>query len=715
MQLANENPLGIKIKEITKPEEIRITDDKPKPYNPFKTTTTTTSTTTTTVPSTTATESPSTEEVTKLTGEEVSTSYSTSTIASTSTENPKDSVTEDTNQSSGEHESRDYMDDGVPSEASSIAPPSKASTDGEVEAPLLLFGADSNSIGDDTGNKSVRQTTENGTSVEFDASSELNFDAFSSTTENAYESSTSSDVLATSTENRGEETDLVAATPKNVVVVRVVGGKTESFHISGTDGLQRVEELDVLSSTTESSHEDSDFGRFSSEFSSEPTVNSVESADRKSSKELSTESSSTPSSIEVFDATVIDSVEITKKLDSTLNLNESSTENLTNNSIEVSTPGTTENSSENSSESLLFGEQVYGTVFFSPDEKTTASSSSEEPFETVYFGSTEDGSSSTEGYESSSTFETNSSSESNFASTTLAPASVTEPSSAPKSTSTEAFVESTSRFSYEDEEITIAENPEYPYIPDDLSLHNKDVEEEEKRRLPSKVVEENVSSTAGPSSDESKDEFKGEELSTQGPSLEEIKESHKSDIIEMRAPGEPLLIPEWERTTTTTTVSTVEKIVSEESTTLGPRETATKANEINKTAIFEAAVMGTKTNKSEALTTIETLPNDVDSEEKFGRKEPTTERPTTKGYTDVDDSEEGSASSAQSEFDSSSGDGVSPKDDAESIKLNASGGEDETKMKMYSFFESLAMPNSFLNHLRFVDKENKARGWSTLN
>lgn len=36
----SDNPLGIKIKEITKPEEIRITDDKPKNQLPKSTSTT---------------------------------------------------------------------------------------------------------------------------------------------------------------------------------------------------------------------------------------------------------------------------------------------------------------------------------------------------------------------------------------------------------------------------------------------------------------------------------------------------------------------------------------------------------------------------------------------------------------------------------------------------------------------------------------------------
>lgn len=69
--MGNDNPLGIKIKEITKPEEIRITDEKPK----FKvSTSTSTTTTTTTEPS--PTYPFSTSEPTEATFEAVSTSES---------------------------------------------------------------------------------------------------------------------------------------------------------------------------------------------------------------------------------------------------------------------------------------------------------------------------------------------------------------------------------------------------------------------------------------------------------------------------------------------------------------------------------------------------------------------------------------------------------------------------------------------------------------
>lgn len=156
LQLANENPLGIKIKEITKPEEIRITDDKPKAFKPTKSTTTTTTT-----------QSSDIDEVSKL-QTDATTTVTTESTTQTTTDSPTSTTPriEDTNQSvnSMERESHDYMDDGVTVDdklPGAVAPSTKSAVDGEVEPELLLVGADSNSIGDESSNKSVRQTVEN--------------------------------------------------------------------------------------------------------------------------------------------------------------------------------------------------------------------------------------------------------------------------------------------------------------------------------------------------------------------------------------------------------------------------------------------------------------------------------------------------------------------------------------------------------------------------
>lgn len=566
------------------------------------------------------------------------------------------------------------MEDGISfGDSSSVAPPTKASAEGEVEPEVLLTSADSNSITDDTGNKSVRQTVEHSTSGDFDQSSEVIYS--SSTTEIPTESSTPFSDLST---EGGEVVDLIASsTPKNLVVVRH-GGKTESFHISGTDGLQRVEELDVvLSSTTESSSEDS--AEVVTQSSEQSLIVSTDNIGGKSSEEMvSLESSSSTSFPETFDESATVALAMDKKFDQTSSLNDSSTENLSNNSIEVSTPDDIQ--LESSSELMAVSEKAYDTVYYG-EEKSTASPSSEESFETVYFGPTEDitdSSSTTEGPDNAF-----SSTDGSFSTTEQSSVSVseTESSSTSKSASTESPETSSSRFSFEEEEVTLAENPEYPYIPDDLSIHNKELnEEEEKRRIPSKVLDEPISSTAGPC-DECDIAKSGEVSTTQGASVEDMKISHQMDVIESRAPGEPHLIPEWER-----------------STTLGPDAT-TAANHINKTVTLLEPVI--KVNKSAALT-VETIANDVDSDEKFGRKEPTTERPTTKGY--ADDIEEGSASSAQSEFESSTVEGASPKDDAESIK-NYSGVSNSNENESHAF-EGRSIPNAFENYWRYLRQVN---------
>lgn len=178
LNFANENPLGIKIIEITKPEEIRITDDKPKASVPkFATTMMTTMTTKTT----STAQSPKIEIVTKTQTTESSsiaisestTIDSPTTITTTKTTTPatKKAIDfEDSNQSvnSNEGEIHDYMDDGtivddkIPGVAADSPTKQTIETaDGEVETELSLAGADSNTIGDESSNKSVRQTVEN--------------------------------------------------------------------------------------------------------------------------------------------------------------------------------------------------------------------------------------------------------------------------------------------------------------------------------------------------------------------------------------------------------------------------------------------------------------------------------------------------------------------------------------------------------------------------
>lgn len=478
------------------------------------------------------------------------------------------------------------------------------------------------------------------TSSEVDPSSESSSEFFSSTTESEFDA-----LNRESSTTEANESAAMAATqtPKNVIIVRQ-GGKTESFHISGTDGLQRVEELDVLTSTTENSQEDvSESVTQSGEQSGIETYNSSESS--SPTEESISESSSIPG--ESFNDNVTVTIAVDKKLDNTLQTNESSTEHLSNNSIEVSTPGS-EISTESISDPSV--SEVFEPKYFSGE--TTGSTLNEEPIEPSYYES-KDGSSTTEATESaSSTIDSSTTESSSMASTTVSESTTTQP----RSSSVEPCIESASRS--DDEDSTLGENPEFPYIPDDLSIHCKEIEEEEKRRSPSKVIAEDLeSSSASP-------------IGFASSSVDEIKQSHEMDLVEARAPGEPLLIPEWERSTTEK--STSESVESNES----------PVNDIGKTTFLEKVVIAgdaPKANKTESSEKI------ISSSEEYGKKEPTTARTTTKGYADT----EGDVytSGDQSIQDTSAMEEISPKEDAESIKLNSEG-EDESIAPYVASYEA---------------------------
>lgn len=116
---------------------------------------------------------------------------------------------------------------------------------------------------------------------------------------------------------------------------------------------------------------------------------------------------------------------------------------------------------------------------------------------------------------------------------------------------------------------------------------------------------------------------------------------------------------EWERSTTE--LPMLGEIVNK-------FEKQQTSNTINKTTFMEKVVL-TPINATEAnKTTTDVKPiNDISSEEQYGHKEPTTERSTTKGYTDIDNDYSSTISSDDGQ--------VSPKDEVESIKVS-----DDTSM-----------------------------------
>lgn len=467
------------------------------------------------------------------------------------------------------------------------------------------------------------------------------------------------EVSTTSRENDENVAMAVTHMPKNVVIVRQ-GGKTESFHILGTDGLQRVEELDVLSSTTEGGQEDiSETAAQSSEQSSvEIFTDKLLSSHSTTEEPSSSESSSALGESFEDDHTV--AIAVDKKLDNTLQSNESTTEHLANNSIEVSTPSDTV--TENISE------EVHETIFYAEEnDKSTEPTLNDEPIDTSFHGPTEN-----DKYGSSTTDVTDYS---------ITDTTFTESTTQMlRSSSVEPCVESVSRT--EDEESTLAENPEFPYIPDDLSIHCKQIEEEEKHRLPSKEFH---SSTVSNNKRESLVGLASSEISTNSASDDEIKKFHEMDSVEGRAPGEPLLIPEWERSTTESTLS-MESSASAEN----------QTNDIHKTSIWDRySIEISKENRTESESVEKSISS---SEEKYGNKEPTTARSTTRKYADVIENENGENFSMSSEQSTLADAILSPKDDAESIKFDS---EDESSAPIASYegpsfkFIDLAMKDSW--------------------
>lgn len=669
MQLANENPLRITIKEITKPEEIRITDDKPKPFNPFKSTTTTSTTAATTTATATANIASTTAvslDVTTETDVKPSTETSTITITTETLKESKELSTEDPNPlNRGEN---DYVDNGVSIDNnSSDAPPTvKAAVEPEV---LSNSGTDSNSIADDASNKNVRQTVEHSTSSDIDPFSDVNY--ISSTTEMATEaSSTPSD--ASTTEN-GEEFDLVASsTPRNVVVVRH-GGKTESFHVTGTDGLERVEEEVEMeaSSTTENN---------SQEISTSTNGNGR-------SGEMTSAEVSTIGEPEPFDDTTGSVVlAIEKKFDKTLNAND-----LSNNSIEVSTldDGTLDSASE-----FAPSEKIYETVYYESEEiSSTASPSDDGPSEAINFSSTEDTS------DSSST--TEQSADILSSTTTANDAFSTTDQSTASAVTTEAPSSTKGTVTYEDDqEVTLGENPSYPYIPDDVSIHHKEVTEPKYELPPPKVSDETfVSSTAGPACAECGIKIV-EVSSTQAPPEEEQR---SEIVVQPRVSEANLIISEDERSTTE------KATIIEPSTTLGPNDANSGEN---KTATVPNESSVAKAAQNAALM-LETTVASIDSDEKYGRKEPTTERSTTKGYAKDFNDDDSSDNLSSSALDSSSSsdnstewkDKASPKDDAVPIKIDSSANVDDDDDTNKSL-EFKPQTNSLLNHFRNLNQVN---------
>lgn len=665
-----ENTLGIKIKEITKPEEIRITDDKPKIFKPTKSTV-------------------SRQETT-----ESSTLPIDDGIDMTST--TQKSFIEDTNLSTENVEK--VNNENVSTEDVSNSPV-PSTTESNVNELIELEHTDINTIGDELSNKSVRQavgnTNEtNNTFHKGDADVTPLYAATTDSSSERNEISNSNEQMSTSTEDitfasstirpeASDEKQTVVQVSDDVVIVHH-SGQTKSITVIGAAGLQRGEDTenenrhdsDGLRTSTENTLEDS-----SSSSSQSPQPDEQSTVNSVSIPNELIESTTLSENLDVLDGTLNSPELVSSEIfgDNSAVVRDSPTEKMTNavhklnesndnehstinNSLEVISFGDV--STEDSGEITAASDQVFETVL----HHTTTGPLKSIVYETTYYGTTVD---SIEG--SSSPFDDDIlSSSSEFSFTTEGPRILEESSS-----TTASSFESSSRYATEDYD----DNPEFPHIPDDLSIHGRMEEDELKRPLSNKVIAEEISSTtigprpldisAGtvknensilkisstegpPSLDVTSDNVEKETLileisSTAGPpSLDEIKKVHEHDMILERSPGEPHLIPEWERNTT----------VIDESTTAINNDVKNVTQMVNGTEIIEeiSFINGTKAEINGTLN--EKLTNELNSDESYGKKEPTTERSTTTNYEQ--------SSSELSE--SVSSEGFYPKEDAESIK-----------------------------------------------
>lgn len=543
--------------------------------------------------------------------------------------------------------------------APEVASPSTQSFE-VVEPEVSLTGVDTDAVGDATSSKNVRQTVENSTNFDNEQPADVS-EAIGSTTVGGVE--INGDASRSST-YYGE---VVSSTPSIVVVVKQ-GGKTESFPIGGDTGLQRVESPESVHTNEQASHEDS----------------TESSASISTSEQNVREFSSTTDSSENFEPSERESW---PDLGGPLPISDASngeSSTATSNDVSTTLGDRSESSSEMSSVASVLR----------TDEASTVPSSSEKPTES---GSTVDPIDM-----SSTTIESallGSSIDDILTSSTTPPSQESTPQT--RGSSAEPCAESSSRSTFEDDETTNAENPEYPYIPDDLSIHCKQSEDDDdygKHRhhghapqemrpsstesierasseTPAEVSSESILEVSPESpveatpeslveaSPESPVEALSEPLlssaaadkqsTTPGP-LGEEKDSHEMDLIQARAPGEPHLIPEWERPTTAKPLFDDNTAIEPASTTNGPHISIESPNKL--TANNE-----TGTRQPDTVNT--------SSEEINGNKEPTTERSTTRGYTDDTESDDLLKSSTEIVSDTIMFEQSSPKDDAEAIKL----------------------------------------------
>lgn len=689
-----DNPLGIKIKEITKPEEIRITDDKPKLFKP---------------PTKAI---PSSKELVNPTPQPTALPSPTPTPITPT--NEIHSMSEDTNRVNESNESTSKEIAHSEEENISVSGDTTEKIEsyfgsGDSEIPSLHLGiSDENTLGDGFSNKNVRQAVkntsdpENGSETTEDIKKEIG-DGMSTSSATTESYPTNSSIAESSVVRVGND----------VVIVK----DSVNITLKGAAGLQQGEDIE---NDETRKHDVGDT----------TIVTIITEADN--TKSLQTENGvSSPQSQEVVTTEVSSSLGDT--LASAELVSDSSSDELSGNGkrkLLIGSPGKkslkpkdnknsdsyevvepdgllTENVKSSSTEKPLNSlDQVFETVFYYNTNKPLV-------YEPTYYGITVD---SFEG--SSSPFD-----DDQYSSTSEpAPAGgVSLESTASPS------VESSSHHIIEEEENSNNndKNIEFPELPEDVSIHKTVIEE---RRISGKIItEEAYSTTVGPDDNANVISFNsvlhetvskassGDSSTTVGPldlikaepdnadsetvrmeSLSSVdvsehssttsgpeeslrntedtsvKESHKIDNIQERSPGEPHLIPEWERTTTEIVETTVFNI---EDATKPQSNSSTTANELEK--IEEVKVS-----------------NELSSGEQNSQKKVST----------TEKSIAANGSESELESSSSSTEHYVPDDDAESIKFRDSNEDNIFEMK---FIEKPAFNGfDFINDFFKVQKNN---------
>lgn len=542
-QPINDNPLGIKIKEITKPEEIRITDDKPKLFKPPARTT-------------------------SLVIADASTSTAPTVIES----HPDDIIEEEdvaSGNSSGDFVDLDNLD--------IIAPESPTNANHESIDDLSSFvevdGNGDNDTEHENGNKSIRQTAE----PLLEADGDLSASAASTSSSVAQSEVIISDKLlempASSTEggsgddsatmwsstaasfvDTASTTEVSSEAPRETGQLIYINGKP--FQLRETDGLTRgnddEEEPKAGRKTTNI--------QLDNVFATTTAASTSDENDMLASSSMSTLEASGNSDM-VFDAVYYEPVteaptDLSSEIFETLDRTGSSE---SSNSVEK------KQTSHEFIDVPLTGSSppTIGQAFDGSGSSEAPSVYTDEPdvegstaFETSSpVASTTPADSASISSSSPADFSTDTSSV-----TTTAPATSDEPTSVAPVVQNETTSASSGTVNNNDDD----KNREFPEQSDDYSLHSQQMQYEggdakslREQTLAAQTAERSALTSDAEEHDDVAAALRvipiarradGTEASTTDDDL--VQPSSYADVQE-RSPGEPYLVPEWERNATT--------------------------------------------------------------------------------------------------------------------------------------------------------------------